>query len=110
MSHRIETLEEIRARTAPHIAFDGVYRPQVWLDVDQWQAVAYIKDGRFGQRLVFESAMHKTEAEAQETCDRANRAGGAHSGAAQRVNARAPATKATRKAVSQPSEPAGRLL
>jgi hypothetical protein len=104
VSHHAETLDEIRARTAPLMAFDGVYRPQAWLAVDQWQAVAYISDGRFGTRLVFEDKMHSTEAEAQEACDRANAAGGAHSGAAQRGNTRQSATKATRTGVSTPSE------
>jgi len=73
VSERIETLEEIRARTSAALAFDGVYRPHIWLAVDQWQAVAYTNDGRFGTRTVFEKAMYKTEAEAQAACDRANK-------------------------------------
>lgn len=100
-------MQELRARTAAQINFDGVYRPQVWLAEDQWQAVSYVNDGRMGKRSPLinpatNTIIFKTEAAAQEACDREN----ARSGAARRAGVRSDGVKATREAVNTPATPA----
>lgn len=77
MTERIETLAEARDRTAKNLAFDGVYRAEVWLGLDSWQAVAYVPDGRFGTRLKAKDAdgreIFPTEAEAAAVAAEANK-------------------------------------